>query len=296
MGRSGPSAGTLIDMQPESIDAWIGKEDTRYDLLTSHPLTRLAAILDHTEPPWRENTVPPLGHWLYGLPATPHSDLSEDGHPRLGRFLPPISLPRRMWASSSVEFLAPLQVGDSFRRRSVIKAIDHKVGRSGDLVFVTLQHEVRSGAALAIRETQQLVYRGRPASNSSSPGVVSAPSDLPPSPDWHRTVHPEPTLLFRFSAVTFNSHRIHYDRDYAVGVEGYPGLVVHGPLIAMLLVDLFLRNHPQKRVATFRFKAMEPLFDPRPFSIAGVDRGGAADRWALTPDQRLAMRADLTYT
>jgi 3-methylfumaryl-CoA hydratase len=283
-------------MEPESIDAWIGKEDSQYDLVTAHPLTRLAAILDHTPPPSREDRVPPLGHWLYALPATAHSDLSEDGHPKLGRFLPPIGLPRRMWASSSIEFLAPLHVGDSFRRRSLIKAIERKLGRSGELVFVTLQHEVRSCTGLAIRETQQLVYRGRPVPVAGPPEPCPGPSDALPSPDWQRTIRPEPTLLFRFSAVTFNSHRIHYDRDYARDVEGYPGLVVHGPLVAMLLMDLFLRNHPQKEVATFRFKAMEPLFDLRPFSIAGVDRGGSAELWALTPDQRLALRAELTYT
>jgi 3-methylfumaryl-CoA hydratase len=279
-------------MLPEEISTWIGKEETRHDVVTSSPLSRLAALLDHTVPPWPREVVPPLGHWLYGLATAPHSDLGEDGHPKLGGFLPPLPLPRRMWASGSVEFLAPIQVGERFRKRSIIQNIRHKSGRSGELVFVTLQHEIHASSGVAIRETQDLVYRGHAVMKAPTDPATEAPL---PSPDWERTVRVDPMLLFRFSAVTFNSHRIHYDRDYAVGVEGYPGLVVHGPLIATVLMDLFLRNQPGRNVATFRFRALRPLFDQAPFSIAGLARDGKAELWALRPDRQVAMRAELTY-
>lgn len=280
---------------PQMTDC-IGRQETRFDVVTSSPQARLAALLNHTDPPWCAQTLPPLGHWLYGLPAATQSELGEDGHPRLGQFLPPIPLPRRMWASSEIEFLAPIEVGETISKRSLIKAIGHEVGRSGELVFVRLLHELHSAAGLAIRETQDLVYREIPTPGAPKLPAEPSPDDLLPLADWERTVSPDPMLLFRFSAVTFNSHRIHYDRDYAVRVEGYPGLVVHGPLIAMLLMDLFLRNHSDHEITRFRFEAQRPLFDLRPFTICGVKREGAADLWALNADGQVAMRADLSHT
>jgi 3-methylfumaryl-CoA hydratase len=279
-------------MLPNGLQPWIGSEQIQHDVATPSVLARLGALLDHAEPDRPLETVPPLGHWLFGLGATPQSDLAADGHPRLGKFLPPIPLSRRMWAAGEMEFLAPIGVGDTLRRRSTIRSIDHKKGRSGDLVFVTLDHEVYASSILAVRETQQLVYRDKPTSNAP-PRDTSVSL---PTPHWQRKVIPDPMLLFRFSALTFNSHRIHYDREYAVGVEGYPGLVVHGPLIATLLVDLFLLNHPNRKLTQFRFKAQEPLFDLDPFCIAGVSRDGTAQLWAIGPDQRIAMTAELTYT
>jgi 3-methylfumaryl-CoA hydratase len=283
-------------MLTPQVAEWIGKEETRWDVVTHSPQARLAALLNHTDPPWQAETLPPLGHWLYGLPSAPQAELGEDGHPRLGQFLPPIPLPRRMWAAGEVEFHAPIRVGESMRKRSLIKAIDHKVGRSGELVFVKLLHEFHSSAGLAIREIQELVYREKPASNAPNPPTDPSSGEPLPRADWERTVSPDATLLFRFSAVTFNSHRIHYDREYAVHAEGYPGLVVHGPLIAMLLMDLFLRNHPGREITRFRFKAQRPLFDLQPFTICGAERAGGAELWALDALGRVAMRADLTHT
>jgi 3-methylfumaryl-CoA hydratase len=283
-------------MLPENIHTWIGKEDTEFDIATTSTLTRLAALLDHTRPPWPPETVPALGHWLYALGAPPQSELANDGHLKLGQFLPPLPLPRRMWAAGEVEFVSPIKVGASLRRRSLIKSIEHKVGRSGDLVFVTLQHEIYASAKLAISERQHLVYRAKPTAEETKQPAEPRPVTPLPSPDWERKICPDPLLLFRFSALTFNTHRIHYDREYAVRVEGYPGLVVHGPLLATLLMDLFLLNQPARTVTRFSFKAHEPLFDLQPFTIAGVDRGGSADLWAIRPDQRIAMRAELTYT
>jgi 3-methylfumaryl-CoA hydratase len=280
-------------MVPGQLADWIGRQETRTDVVTSSPLLWLAALLDHPAPPWQPAMLPPLGHWLYALPAVPQIQLAQDGHPKLGQFLPPVPLPRRMWAASAVEFFAPIHIGESISKWSVIKAIDHKIGRSGELVFVRMHHELHSPAGLAIRETQELVYRDKPTA-AKYPAEPSIEDPLPIA-DWERTISPDPTLLFRFSAATFNSHRIHYDREYAVGMEGYPGLVVHGPLIAMLLMDLFLRNHVGGAVTRFRFRAQRPLFDLRPFTIHGAKRQGGADLWALNESRQVAMRADLSH-
>jgi 3-methylfumaryl-CoA hydratase len=278
----------------EQLSDWIGRNETRCDEITAPPLARLAALLNHTDPsPWQEGSLPPLAHWLYGLPAVPQAQLSDDGHPKLGQFLPPISLPRRMWAAGSVEFLHPIRIGDSIRKYSVIEAIEEKKGRSGDLVFVKLRHDVHSPAGLALRETQEIVYRNEPAASKAS--LESATEDPLPIADWTRTLWPDPMLLFRFSAATFNSHRIHYDRDYAVGVEGYPGLVVQGPLIAILLMDLFLKNHPGAQIMSFRFRAQRPLFDFQPLTVCGIKRDAGAELWALNANRQIAMHAKLSH-
>jgi len=271
---------------------WLGRSETQDDVVTSSPLLRLAALLNHSDPPWPAATLPPLGHWLYGLPAVPHSQIAEDGHAQLGHFLPPVPLPIRMWAAGEVEFLTPIHVGESISKRSVIKAIDHKIGRSGALAFVKVHHEYHRRAGLAVRETQELVYRDKPTVGHFR--NASSDENPPPIAEWQQTISPDPVLLFRFSAVTFNSHRVHYDRDYAVGREGYPGLVVHGPLIAMLLMDLFLRNQPAAEVTHFRFRAQRPLFDIQPFSVCGARRHGGADLWALDANRQIAMRAELS--
>jgi len=284
----------VLSVPPEQLFDWIGRNETHCDEVTAPPLARLAALLNHTGcSPWQADTLPPLGHWLYGLPTIAQAQLSGDGHPKLGQFLPPISLPRRMWAAGSVEFLHPIRIGDSIRKYSVIEAIEEKKGRSGDLVFVKLRHDVHCPAGLALRETQELVYRNKPAASASL--LESATEDPLPAPDWTRTLWPDPVLLFRFSAVTFNSHRIHFDRDYAVGVEGYPGLVVHGPLIAILLMDLFLQNHPGARITRFRFRAQRPLFDFQPLTICGINRDAGAELWALNPNRQIAMSAELSH-
>jgi 3-methylfumaryl-CoA hydratase len=282
----------MVPGVPGQLADWIGCQETRSDVVTAAPLLWLAALLDHSAPPWQSEVLPPLGHWLYALSAVPQSQLAQDGHAKLGQFLPPVSLPRRMWAAGDVEFLAPIRVGETIGRCSVIKSIDRKIGRSGELVFVRLRHEFHSPAGLAIRETQELVYRDEPRT-AKSPADPSPEVPLP-SADWERTISPDPMLLFRFSAATFNSHRIHYDREYA-GTEGYPGLVVHGPLIATLLMDLFLRNHSGGAVTRFSFRAQRPLFDLRPFTIHGAKRPGGAELWALNESRQVAMRAELSH-
>jgi len=277
-------------MSFDHLKDWIGGREERTDIAAAAPLAGLAATLDHGTPPWPAGEVPPLGHWLYFLPKAPQREIAEDGHPRKGGFLPPVPLPRRMWAGGDLRFLAPIPVGASLRRSSTIESVEHKPGRSGDMVFVKVMHEIATEAGVAIRERHDIVYR-----EAAKPGEETAvPPPADPAPfDWSRTVTPDPVLLFRYSALTFNGHRIHYDRPYCREVEGYPGLIVHGPLTATLLMDLFLRNAEGRRVTGFRFRARRPLFDTRPFTLCAANRPDGAEAWALDPDGHVAMTADI---
>jgi 3-methylfumaryl-CoA hydratase len=287
-----PSFCGLLTMSFDALKDWLGRTEAVADTATAAPLKGLAATLDHADPPWPDGEVPPLGHWLYFLPQALQSAIGEDGHPRRGGFLPPVPLPRRMWAGGRLTFHGPVRVGEPIRRLSTIAGVEHKHGKSGDLVFVNLTHEVSTSASVAITEQQDLVYReAAPGSGGAAAPAAAAPEVR--VADWSRTVVPDPVLLFRYSALTFNGHRIHYDRAYAQGVEGYPALVVHGPLIATLLVDLFLRRHPGARITSFAFRGRSPLFDSHPFVLCGKDRAGGAELWALDHAQRAGMTAEI---
>ena len=275
----------------ESLKDWIGREEEHLDVAAAFPLAGLAATLDHLDPPWRAGELPPLGHWLYFLPKAAQRDISEDGHPKRGGFLPPVPLPRRMWAGSQLEFVAPIRLGEPLRRRSTIGDVQHKSGRSGEMVFVKVLHEVSTDAGLAIREVHDIVYREAPKPGETPKN--EAPSEPAPDAVWRRPMVPDPVLLFRYSAITFNGHRIHYDRTYCQEVEGYPGLIVHGPLTATLLMDLFLRENPGARVTGYRFRARRPLFDVNPFTLCGAPREGGASLWALDHTGQIAMSAEL---
>jgi 3-methylfumaryl-CoA hydratase len=192
-----------------------------------------------------------------------------------------------MWAGGRLQFLRPLLVGEPIRRHSTIKSIQSKSGRSGELVFVTVLHEIVDAGGVAIREEQDIVYRAVPAPGSFVPQPAAAPTDE----QFGRAVTPDPVLLMRYSALTFNSHRIHYDRPYAMNEEGYPGLVVHGPLIATLLMEELRRAHPEKAVRSFEFKAVSPLFDIAPFAANGKLEGDTAYLWARGPQGQMAMHA-----
>jgi 3-methylfumaryl-CoA hydratase len=245
-----------------TLRGWIGRTETRSEVLDPAPARRLAATLDAPETDWREGmALPPLFHWLYFLPACRHSDLAEDGHPARGTFLPPVPLPRRMWAASAIEFLAPVAFGETVVRTTEILDVALKEGRSGPLIFVKLKHAlVNAAGRTALVEMQDLVYRNPPsAADAGSHSIPAAQSAR-----WIRQVTPDAQLLFRYSALTFNSHRIHYDRPYAVDVEGYAGLVVQGPLLATLLADHLLREMPSVRFRHFAFRAERPLFDGAP--------------------------------
>lgn len=277
----------------DDYSAWVGRSETREDVATAAPLTGLAALLDHDVPPWTAGTVPPLGHWLYFLPAARQSAIGEDGHPRRDGdgLLPPVPLPRRMWAGSRIDFLAPIAVGAALTRVTMIEAIKPKRGASGDLLFVTLRHDIAANGVPAIREEQDIVFR---EAASAAPAPPTATAAEPAQPlDAIRRVSPDPVLLFRYSALTFNAHRIHYDRDYAQGVEGYAGLVVHGPLIATLLMDHALRTAPDIAPRRFAFRAEAPLIDGAPFDLCLARDGDGARLWARDASGRTTMRARL---
>ncbi|MDR6832536.1 MULTISPECIES: MaoC family dehydratase N-terminal domain-containing protein [unclassified Sphingopyxis] len=274
----------------EDFSAWIGRSETRYDIATAAPQVGLAALLDHdTAPP---ETVPPLGHWLYFLPCARQSAIGDDGHPRRDDdgLLPPVPLPRRMWAGGRVEFLAPIAVGAALTRVTTIAAIRAKCGASGDLLFVTLQHDIAADGTPAIREEQDLVYRAPAA--ALAPAVSPTPVEPEPA-DAVRRVTSDPVLLFRYSALTFNAHRIHYDRDYARNVEGYSGLVVQGPLIATLLIDHARREMPGLTPARFSFRAEAPLIDGAPFDLCLTRQGGGARLWTRDASGRPTMQAEV---
>jgi 3-methylfumaryl-CoA hydratase len=274
----------------ENVRGWIGRRESSEDVITLAPAAALAATLDHTTAPSSGQELPPLWHWLYFLPLARQSEIGSDGHPMRGGFLPPVALPRRMWASSRLDFHRPLRMGASVRRDSVIADVQHKHGRSGDLVFVVVRHEIHDGTGCAIVEDQHIVYRSASSAPAASP---EAPAESRPAA-WKRVVRPDPVLLFRYSALTFNGHRIHYDRPYATAVEGYPGLVVHGPLIATLLVDALLASRPKGRLARFAFRAQRSLFDGTPFTVAGhpSSDGTGWSVWAADAGGNIAMEAD----
>jgi len=275
------------ERQLTKLAEWIGRTETRSDVVTAAPLAALSALLDRDDAAPREgDAAPPLAHWLYFLPAYRQSEAGPDGHALKGEFLPPVPLPRRMWAGSRVEFRRPLVVGSKVKRVSRIAEVNLKEGRSGPLVFVTVRHEVSDAGGLVIADEHDIVYRGETA-------LAAKSTPAPQGAAWRREIHPDPVLLFRYSAVTFNSHRIHYDQPYATRVEGYPGLVVHGPLIATLLMDLLRRNAPGVAVKRYRFRAMKPLYDTANFFTCGVpdESSRSARLWTRDADGDLTMDA-----
>ena len=278
-------------MDIDHLKTWIGRQEILHDTVTHFPVAALSATLDRGDAdPVAGDPLPPLWHWLYFLPRARQSEIGPDGHPKRGGFLPPVPLPRRMWAGGRFTFHQPLRVGEPIRRTSEIADVSIKSGRSGNLVFVLVRHEVHGADGLAITEEHDIVYRDPPAPGESPPAARPAPSDAV----WRRDIAPDDVLLFRYSALTFNGHRIHYDRRYVTGEEGYPGLIVHGPLIATLLVDLLRRNDPRP-LANFRFRAVSPLFDIAPFAVCGrPGADGTVALWAQGADGRLAMEAEAT--
>jgi 3-methylfumaryl-CoA hydratase len=270
---------------------WIGNTESAEDVAGLAPVKGLLATLDDVETRLGPgDALPHLWHWLYFLPQAPMREVGADGHPRRGGFMPPVALPRRMFAGAQLSFLAPIPLGATLRRESEIAGVEAKSGRSGELVFVTVRHRVFAGGTLAVEETQNIVYR-------QAGGPVPAPEAKPfapaPAGAWVREVTPDPVLLFRYSALTFNGHRIHYDRPYATGEESYPGLVVHGPLLATLLMDLVRRN-ARRPVAGFSFRAMAPIFDTAPFRLLGQPEGDTVTIAAERADGATAMQATAT--
>ena len=264
--------------------SWEPVVEETADALTPAVAAAMHGLLDAPgAPPGPGDPVPLLWHWLTFLPRTPQRDLGPDGHPRPGSFLPPAS-GRRMFAGGQVSRGdRDLRVGEELARRSVVTGVREKTGRSGSLVFVTVNHELSGRDGLSVTDVQDIVYRP-PAPPPSAASAAPAANPTPAAPtadiggaggdgddgwDWGLDLRPDPTLLFRFSALTYNAHRIHYDRTYATEVEGYPGLVVHGPLQAIALAELCRRNVPGRPLRTFRFRAVSPAFDGRPLRFRG---------------------------
>ena len=247
-------------MDAANYQDWIGRSETAEDIVTSAAVRALRATFDHEDVTVHEgDPLPPAWHWMFTNPIARQSQLGPEGHPERGTFFPPIELPRRMWAGSRLEFRAPLRVGERITRRSRIASIQPKTGSTGALVFVTVRHEITSGSGGCTIDEQNIVWR----EEAKGANPVSARREAPPgTSDFSRTVEPDPVMLFRFSALTFNGHRIHYDQPYVTQVEGYPGLVVHGPLVALFMLDLFTRHHPYAQIAGFEFSGKRPITLP----------------------------------
>jgi 3-methylfumaryl-CoA hydratase len=271
---------------------WIGNQESIEETIAAEPLHRMRAALD-LEPMTIQvgEAVPPLWHWAYFLTPVRASELGRDGHPALGSFMPPVPLPRRMWAGGQFQFSDALRVGDKARKQSTVRDVKFKEGRTGKLCFVEVEHCIYVGEELRIRETHNIVYRDIPQPGSENIQPAQAPADA----EWSRDVVPNSTLLFRYSALTFNGHRIHYDLDFCRQEEGYPGLVFHGPLSATLLVQLAIEHNPGKRLAAFEFRALSPLFDNAPFTLNGRMEDDKAIMWASNAEGQLAMKSTVTF-
>lgn len=283
---------------------WVGRQESLEDQISAGPARRMRATLDGLvgNPALLGEagasfgapgqSLPPPWHWIYFLPEPLRTGLGGDGHPKLGGLLPPVALPRRMWAGSRLVFHDELRIGEAARKVSTVRDVQMKEGRSGRLCFVTMHHQVFVGDLLKITEEQDIVYR-----EEAAPGEKpAAPQPAPDGAQFTRQIDPDPVLLFRYSALTFNSHRIHYDRPYNEQVEGYAGLVVHGPLIATLLLDSAVEQAVARgrRLTEFSFRAVSPLLDTAPFRVEGAAEGHVLKLWAAGADGRLATQASAT--
>ena len=281
----------VVDL--DRLRRWIGRTQTCVDQATAAPIAAMSATLDRDDPEPKPGTeIPPLWHWLYFLPIFPTGEAGPDGHPKRGGFLPPVPLPRRMFAGGRLEFRRALTVGQQITRTSRIADVSGKEGRSGTLVFVTVRHEIADATGVAMTEEHDIVYRENPRADAPVPKPQSARTDEA----FSREIAPDPVLLFRYSALTFNSHRIHYDRSYATEVEGYPGLIVHGPLIATLLVDLLRRSLPDAKTSRFSFRAVRPLFDIHRFTVCARAEGKRVALWSRDHEGCLSMQASAELT
>ena len=277
------------DLTGELFPGWRPKVERCSDIITPAQANRLAATLDEPAPDYGEgDRLPPLWHWIFTVKPVSHSGLGKDGHPRRGDFLPPVTLPRRLFAGMKTDFLQPLIIGLEAERKSEVIDITKKSGASGDLLFVRICNSIRQQGNLCVVDEQEVVYRDKGAP-VMLPEVKPFPE--PAADSWTKELILNAEMLFRFSAVTFNSHRIHYDRIYAAQEEGYPALVVHAPLIAMLLLQLVRRNC-DKKINRFEYRALAPLFDGQPVRLCAVAKeGGTINMKALRADGKIAAQA-----
>lgn len=273
---------------------WVGKKESSNALVTSNHADALSATLNRDDPPLKEgDTIPQGWHVIYFHEIVKLCETGSDGHPKRGEFLPPIDLPRRMWAGTKATYHKPIYVGEWIKKTTTIEAVTPKVGKTGDLVFLKLKHEIEGNNGIAVTEIQDVVYREEAKTSLTYDILPSAPFPAV----WSRDVEPTPVLLFRFSALTMNSHRIHYDRKYVMEVENYPGLLVHGPLTQILLMDLFRHRLSNKLLKDISVRAVSPLYDTHVFKIQGCadNDGKSANLWALNHNDKLAMTLEASF-
>jgi 3-methylfumaryl-CoA hydratase len=282
--------------EPVDLDhlrQWIGRTNEVSDTVTAQLVKALRATLfQEIGDPRTGDAAPFTTHWCLGQPVYPMSELGPDGHPTRGGFLPPVPLPRRMWAGGELEFLDTLRVGDVSKRTSRISDVTMKTGSTGVLCFVSVAHEVTTPRGVAIRERQDIVYR------DVSTAPQAAPAKAPPSPPvaQHREAHvSDPVLLFRYSALTFNDHRIHYDRDYVTKVEGYPGLIFHGPLQATFIVELAAKLHGGQPPKKLSYRGVQPLFEGSEFSINANSTDNGMELWIANAAGQPTMKGTATW-
>jgi len=286
----GDEAGDMTE-----LEAWVGRRSSMVAVLDPGPANELAVTLDR-DPAYRVgDALPPGWHWAYFHDLVRASDLGPDGHPRLGLTMPPLGLPRRMWAGGSLRFEGSLRCGEQAERVSTIRSITPKTGRSGPLCFVELEHEISVDGRTRLVERQSIVYRGAVGETAATPGTGADHSPEPAAPrepdaSDQATHRLDATTLFRYSAVTFNGHRIHYDLDHARRVEGYPGLVIHGTLVATLLLDRCVAV--ARPLGWFRYRAVRPLCLPDPFTTHMSVDGDSTRLWATDASGAVAMEAE----
>jgi 3-methylfumaryl-CoA hydratase len=280
----------------EHLKDWIGKTEEVDDVVTIFQIQGLRALFDDPTVPKDGDPCGPMDHWCFFNPRVPASEIGADGHPKRGGFMPPVPLPRRMFGGCRATHHQPFRVGERVHRKSTIQDVVIKPGRTGTLVICTVKVEMSGQNGLAIEEEQDIIYRDNPPADSAGGNVGKTPA-APSDHDWIRTIEPNPVMLFRYSAVTFNGHRIHYDRKYVTEAEGYPGLIVHGPLTASHMLYLSMDKNPGKTVKSFDFQARAPLFDIAPFQVAGkVNPDGSNSLWSITPEGTTGTLATVTYS
>lgn len=279
-------------MSQMNLQDWVGKTEETRDRLYPTPVKALALTLNNPDLAVSEGApLPEIWHWLYFLPMVAQSEIGVDGHPKRGGFLPPIALERRMWASGQLTFHQDLRIGEQIIKTSEIIKVSEKEGKVGRMVFVTVKHSLRSEQGLAVEEEQNIVYLPMPKAYISATSNP-APDDL----EWKEVYRIDPILLFRFSALTFNAHRIHYDIKYATEVEKYPGLVVHGPLQALLLLESARKRNPGKKPAVYAFRSVRPLFDFDQVHLGGHRKeDGSESLYTMNTDGDIGMQATLSW-
>jgi 3-methylfumaryl-CoA hydratase len=275
------------------LRSWVGRKESVEDEITAWPVRAMTATLDRNDPaPARGEPIALGWHWFYFLEAKPASELANDGHAKRGGFLPPVPLSRRMWAGGRIEFRRALRMGESARRDSEIVSVEPKHGKSGDLVFVSVRHTIVGSGEVTAVEEQDIVYREEAKPGESQPPGKTAPAQAA----WKRSLVGDPVLLFRYSALLFNAHRIHYDLPYVLEEEHYPGLIVHGPLQATLLLEL-CRWNSSRPVKQFDYRAMSPVFHTETFSVNGNPSpdGSSAEVWTANEKGSIAMHAKVKF-